>query len=171
MANLNISVDYINQFIISNFIPYAWSHMWETTIPNKNGSYSFIMTIRPNVIERNEFDHTSGLIHKLMSSNSGNFIPVEYHSCYVIRIPLIKGNSICRGDRELNSDPKMKAKYTGYLENYILDAIDKMYGIAEPKLEGKSIFGTHYSKVKWWMNYQPRKTWTFIQRIPPQFNT
>ena len=31
MANTLMSADTINDFVISNFIPYAYAHMWETT--------------------------------------------------------------------------------------------------------------------------------------------
>lgn len=162
MANISISVDSINDFVIENFIPYSWCYMWETTEPAQLGDFKFIMTIRPNVIERNEFHHKSGLIHKITSSNSGEFLPPEYYSCYCLEIPMLLGSSLGKRGKILNHDHKLKSIYVEHLRRYIWFGIEKLHGIAEPIMEKDNLFGSSYSRVKSWLDGKHRSEWAFI---------
>ena len=171
MANSSVSVDSINDFVIQNFIPYAWSNMWSSSKEDgvrysdegkRLDVISFIMMIRPNDVERNEFNHNIGLIEKLHSSNYGDFLPSEYYSCYCLEIHMIRGDAITKNGIQLNSDSKLKNRYSKHLTSSIWDSIKKLDSDVLP-IRGKSnLFGPHYSRVKMMMEGKPRKDWSFI---------
>ena len=174
MANTLMSADCINDFVISNFIPYAWADMWETTEwkrlrvegepPNttvrRSGSYSFIMTIRPNIYERKvSYDKWTYVIG---STNSYQDLPREYYSSFCIEIPLLCGDYLDPQGRSLNNNTKLKDKYVKHLKNHVWDAVHSMHGIAQPVTTKEKMFGVHYSKVKSWAKGEDRKEWAFI---------
>ena len=166
MANLNVSADLINEFVISNFTPYAWSNMWETTevvrYGSNKGSYKFLMMIRPNIIERQEFHEPSGQIMKLRSSNSGYNLPAEYYSGYCIEIPMVCGDAVTKNGKTINQDSIMKHRYIRQMKRYIWFGIGNLHGIAQPMCDEGSLFGSHYSKVKSWLDGDSRSEWGFL---------
>ena len=170
MANTLMSADTINDFVINNFIPYAWANMWETTEweririsdseVRRSGSFSFIMTIRPNIYERKvSYDKWTQVIG---STNSYQDLPREYYSSFCIEIPLLCGDYIDPEGRSLNSHTKLKDKYVKHLKNNVWKAVERMWGIAQPVTTKNKMFGIHYSRVKSWMNGEDRKKWAFI---------
>ena len=170
MANTLMSADTINDFVISNFIPYAWANMWETTEwqrlrvgdneVRQSGSYSFIMTMRPNVYERKvSYDKWTYVIG---STNSYQDLPREYYSSYCLEIPLICGDYVDPQGRSLNNNTKLKDKYVKHLKNHVWSAVERMHGIAQPVTTKQKMFGVHYSKVKSWASGEDRKNWAFI---------
>ncbi len=202
MANTLMSADCINDFVISNFTPYAYANMWETTDwarirvgdndgillegtqdPNqyrfldrrtdqyksieinhhplrRSGSYSFIMTIRPNIYE--SWKNSYGKWELIGSTNSHQDLPREYYSSYCIEIPLVCGDYRDPEGRSLNSHTKLKDKYVKHLKKNVWHAVERMWGIAQPVTTQEEMFGTHYSRVKSWANGEDRKKWAFI---------
>ena len=170
MANTLMSADTINDFVISNFTPYAWSNMWETTDwqrirvddggVKRSGSYSFIMTMRPNVYE--SWKVSTGHWELLGSTNSYQDLPREYYSSFCLEIPLICGDYLDPQGRSLNNNSKLKHKYLKHLKNHVWSAVEMMHGIAQPITTKEKMFGVHFSKVKSWANGEDRKEWAFI---------
>ena len=196
MPNTLMSADTINDFVISNFIPYAWSNMWETTEwkrirvgenevgfttnynftcsntskpksirisdhgTRRSGSYSFIMTMRPNVYE--SWKNSTGNWELIGSTNSYQELPREYYSSYCLEIPLICGDYLDPHGRSLNNNTKLKDKYVKHLKNHVWSAVERMHGIAHPVTTKEKMFGVHYSKVKSWSRGEDRKEWAFI---------
>jgi len=165
-----MSADTINDFVINNFIPYAWANMWETTEwkririsdseVRRSGSFSFIMTMRPNIYE--SWKVSTGHWELLGSTNSYQDLPREYYSSYCIEIPLICGDYIDPQGRSLNNNTKLKDKYVKHLKNHVWSAVERMHGIAQPVTTREKMFGVHYSKVKSWLKGEDRKEWAFI---------
>ena len=155
-----VPIDQVNDFVVSNFTPYSWSHLWETTEPDSKGVYKFIMSIRPNLVE-SKFAY-GGKTYIVSSSSSGELPPPEYYSCYALEIPMIRGSSIVKGGIQLDEDPKLKYTYISHLKKSIWFSIEKLYGIAQPVTTEEDLFGRSFSRVKDWLDGSPRKDWAFI---------
>ena len=82
MGRKSFAVDLINNFVIDNFTPYAWTNLFEVTEPDTRGLFNFVMSVRPNDYHRN-------YIH---STNALDLPQVEYYGSYVITIPLLSSN-------------------------------------------------------------------------------
>ena len=115
MANKSVSIDHINQFIIHNFIPYAWAEMWETTMDSKLGDFKFVMCIRPNIIERTEWRSEDSTSYRIRSTNSFEMPPPEYYSAYCLELPMIRGYVVGKWGKPLDQDSDRKENYVAHM--------------------------------------------------------
>lgn len=160
MAGKSVSIDHINEFVIQNFIPYSWAHLWETT--GESQLFKFVMCIRPNVYERRNRQMIEGEWEpELPSSNSMEFMPPEYYSSFCIEIPMVRGYAIGKRGASLDSDSDLKERYIIHLKKSISQAALNLHGIATLK-DPVAPFGVHYSNVKSWMNQEPRESWSIF---------
>lgn len=150
MAENSFTVDLINQFVIDNFIPYAWCNDWEISDPNEFGLYFFRMVFRPNEYDRHAFNP----------------------SPYDTEIPLIHGSSITKNKKELESDRRLKYQYCCHLSKNVISELELMGSENPSKIntykevfgEDKQILpdGDKWSKLRAYENQDHRSEWSFL---------
>jgi len=169
------SCDDLNQFVIENFLPYAWSGLWEQTEPESwnsvNGYFDFLMTVRPN-LSHNKYSY-GNITYQTYSSNSLTLEDDSLVKDNVIKIPMIKGNAITKNGIPLDDDHRLKYIYAGWLAKYTVSQIEILdpeccYQIDNPR----EIFGDNKDKDPdgdpWWrfnsyLNGNDISEWSFLQ--------
>ena len=173
MGRKSFAVDLINQFVIDNFIPSAWSNLWEITDPEdpiyleneqkKKGLFFFRFCIRPNDYHRNE----------ISSSNSALHLPeVKSYSSYTITIPMLKGQTITKRNTILDEDSKLKWVYTSHLARNVISSLELIDSLSSSKINSfREVFGDDkrfnpksdgWDKVRSYENNELRSAWSFI---------
>ena len=162
MANKSTSIDELNDFVIHNFTPYAWAHLWETTMESRLGDFKFVMCVRPNIYQRRFVVQSESWDINMPSTNSFELMPPEFYSSYCIEIPMVRGYVEGKGGKTLNSDSDLKERYVSHLKKNVRVAAETLYGVAT-LVDSENPFGTHFSKVKSWLKGEPRDTGCIFQ--------
>ena len=176
MGRKSFAVDLLNQFVIDNFIPYAWSNLWEITDPEetfyletkqkkiikKQGLFFFRFCVRPNDYHRND-------IH---STNAMNLPAVQYSASYTISIPMLVGSSVTKRNTILDEDPKLKWIYTSQLARKVVESLELLETNSGARINTvREVFGDDkkinsesdgWDKVRSYENNDQRSNWSFV---------
>ena len=161
MANQSTSIDELNDFIIHNFTPYAWAHLWETTMESKLGDFKFVMCVRPNIYQRRFVIQSESWDITMPSTNSLELMPPEFYSSYCVEIPMVRGYVKGKGGVALNEDSDLKEKYVSHMKKNVRVAAETLVGLATLVDQDKP-FGNHFSKVKKWLKGCPKEEWSIF---------
>ena len=164
MARKSWSVDVVNDYVIANFMPYAWCHHFGTTEPcQKTGVFFFHMTIAPNDYDRPTLPASNNLmLPEVMVANNTT-----------IYLPMVSGSQKTKNNKPLDKDSLLKFRYFKELADNVIRAIDKL----DPRTTwshiecSKEVFGANRDKelgTTGWervMAYEaglPAKYWSFL---------
>jgi len=150
-----VTIEDMNNFFLSMAMEYTWAFMWDVSYKDRNGVMTYKAVIRPNIIERLEFNHQLGVTQKVSSSNSLNFMPEEYNSSYCIEGKLLSTDSIMINGRSLGEDKKMRYAYSLYLDKLFKRIMSESICMEDREKEfqdlNEKIFGRRYAKLKDWV--------------------
>jgi hypothetical protein len=166
------SVETLNNFVMDNFIPYAWCNMWEETNPGKDGIFYFRAYVNPNTYARTNNFYRSGVFWEHIPAACSLEIPdSEFYQSYVIQIPMLLGDSI-KGEKKLEDDPQRKFKYWKHLAKQSIRSLQLLdLDDWQPLKNPQEIFGNNkqttpssngWEKVAAYVLGKPREQWTFI---------
>ena len=153
MATRNyISIETMNAYMVEILSEKAWAYMWEVSPKDRSGISIFRLMLRPNVIERLEFNHHLGSAQRIASSNSLTYPPSEYASSYSIEIKLLSSHTLVKNGRKLGCNKKLRFAYSKYLEKMFKSVILEL---DNPQVLGlkhldHSLFGIRYERLKKW---------------------